>query len=117
MQCIRLSVMQIKNGKSIASYYAVTDCPWGKMSKLRFDLKFQVITINNGQAVDSSYVIKNLCSHCLTICDEMPKVDFVCAKCQRPTLFTQEDSEQELNLFESLFSNRKDGRFAFFTKS
>jgi hypothetical protein len=106
--------MQVKNGRTISSYSLETDCQWCKMSRLRFDLEFQVLTINNGQAIDSSYTIKNLCKNCLTICDEEPKMDFICAKCQRLTLFTQEDSDGELNLFENALSNQGNGKFAFF---
>ena len=114
MQCLTLNVMQIRNGRNIASYSSETDCSWCKMSKLRFDLEFQVVTINNGQAVDSSYTIKNICSHCLTVHGEAPKLDFICAKCQHLALFTKEDSDAELNLFENLFSKQKDGIFAVF---
>jgi hypothetical protein len=102
------------NGRSVATYTAESSCVWCKMSKLRFDLESQVITIKNGQAVDSSYIIKNLCSHCLTVCDEAPKLDFICAKCRSITLFTKEDSDIELNMFENLFSELKDGKFADF---
>ncbi len=92
------------SGRITAAYSVETVCPWCKISKLRYNLEFQVATIEKGQIIDSSHLIKNVCSHCLTVCEEPPSMDFLCAKCGQLTLYTQEDpSLIEQSLFKKLF--------------
>jgi hypothetical protein len=93
------------SGKIAASYVTETVCPYCKRSKIRYDLEFQVAAIEKGQVIDSSQTIKNVCTHCLTVCEELPSMDFLCAKCGQLTLYTREDSgASEQNLFKNLFS-------------
>jgi hypothetical protein len=93
-----------ESGKITDAYSVKEDCPWCKMSKLRYDLEFQVATVEKGKVIDSSYKLHCVCSHCLTVCEEPPAMDFLCAKCGQLTLYTQEDSGQdEKSLFKNLF--------------
>jgi hypothetical protein len=100
------------SGRIAAAYPAETICPCCNISRRRYDLEFQAITIENGQAIDSSYTVKNLCVQCLTVCDELPRMDFLCAKCGQFTTYIQEDFGSELELFRHLFS--QDGKFGDF---
>ena len=104
--------MQIANGRIAKSYASEIDCPWCKMSKLRYDIEFELLTLEQKQIIDSSYLVKGICVHCLTVCDQLPKMDFVCAKRDQLTTYTQSDSEQEKKLFGHLFSS--DGKFGDF---
>lgn len=82
------------------------------MSKLRYDMEFEVLTLEQKQVFDSSYIVKGICIHCLTVCDQLPKMDFLCAKCGQLTPYMKEDSALERNLFGRLFSS--DGKFGDF---
>jgi hypothetical protein len=92
------------SGRIIATHEADTKCPCCNTNKPRYDLEFQAATIENGQAIDSNYIIKNLCSNCLTVCDELPNMDFICAKCGQLTTFLQENFSSESELFKRVFS-------------
>ena len=92
------------SGRIAATYTVETVCPYCKMSKLRYNLEFQAVSIENGLAIDSSHTIKNLCVHCLTICDELPNMDFLCARCGQITTFLHEDFGAESELFKRVFA-------------
>jgi hypothetical protein len=92
------------SGRIAVAYTVETICPYCKMSKLRYDLEFQAVSIENGKAIDSSHIIKNLCVHCLTVCDELPNMDFLCAHCGQITTFLHEDFGAELDLFKRVFA-------------
>jgi hypothetical protein len=74
--------MQIVSGQIAKAYAVEANCPWCKMSKLRYDIEFAALALEGKQVIDSSYIVKGICVHCFTVCDELPKMDFVCAKCQ-----------------------------------
>jgi hypothetical protein len=99
-----------KDRRTIPDAYPVgTSCPYCRISKLRYDLIFEVTTIKKGQVIDSSYSVKNVCAHCFTVCGQEPKMDFLCAKCRQLTPYIEEDFGSELKMFQRLFS--KDGEF------
>jgi hypothetical protein len=102
------------SGKIANAYSVETNCPFCNVSKLRVDIEFEVVTFENGQAIGSSYTIKNLCAHCLTVCNESSRKDFLCARCEHLTSDIEEDepSDSERSLFQHLFS--KDDKFGVF---
>jgi hypothetical protein len=102
------------SGKIVNSYSVETNCPFCNVSKLRVDIEFEVVTFENGQVIGSSYTIKNLCAHCLTLCNEYARKDFLCARCEQltPDIEEEEPSDSERSLFQHLFS--KDDRFGSF---
>jgi hypothetical protein len=106
--------MQIIRGKVVKTYDAETSCPYCQVSKLRWDIEFEAATIKDGQAIDSSYAVKNICGHCLTVSDEPEKMDFICAKCDQLTPCIDNESGTERELFQRLFSYGKDGKFSDF---
>jgi hypothetical protein len=84
------------------------------MYKLRVDVEFEVVTFENGQVIGSSYTLKNLCAHCLTVCNESARKDFLCVRFEQftPDLEEDEPSDSEWSLFQHLFS--KDDKFSEF---
>lgn len=103
------------SGKIVNTYSVETNCPFCNVSKLQVDIEFEVVTFENGQAIGSSYTIKNLCAHCLTLCNEYSRKDFLCARCEHLTPDIEEEeepSDSERSLFQHLFS--KDDRFSAF---
>jgi hypothetical protein len=102
------------SGKIINTYSVETNCPFCNVSKLRVDVEFEVVSFENGQGIGSNYVIENLCAHCLTICNENSRKDFLCARCDQltPDIEENEPSDSERSLFQHLFS--KDDRFSVF---
>ncbi len=104
--------MQIASGRIADTYAADIRCIWCEMSKLRYEMEFEVLTLEQKQVIDSIFIIKGICVHCLTVCDQLPKMDFLCAKCGQLTLYTKEDSALERKLFEHLFSS--DDKFGDF---
>ena len=100
------------SGRIAAAYATQKVCPYCKISKLRYDLEFQVATIEKGQGIDSSHAIKNVCAHCMTVCGEPPSMDFLCAQCGQLTLSIEESSDSEAKMFQSIFS--KDREFSDF---
>lgn len=92
------------SGRIAAAYPTETVCLYCKMSKLRYDLEFQAVTIENGQAIDSSHTVKNLCVHCFTVCDELPNMDFLCVRCGQITTFWHEDFGAESEMFKRVFA-------------
>jgi hypothetical protein len=104
------------SGKTVNSYSVETNCPFCKASKLRVDIEFEVVTIENGIAVGSSFTVKNLCAHCLTVSNELSRKDFLCARCEQftPDIEENEPNDSELLLFQHLFS--KDTKFGDFYK-
>jgi hypothetical protein len=87
------------SGRISNAYSVETTCSWCKISKLRYDLEFQVMTIENRQTVESRQLIKNICAHCLTLCDNLPQMDFLCAKCGQLIIFSGERLDSEWSLF------------------
>ncbi len=92
------------SGRITDDYAVDKNCPWCKMSKLRHDLEFHVVSFERGQAVESTQAIKNVCVHCLTVCDDLPEMDFLCAKCGQLTLFSGESTDSEWKLFTRVMS-------------
>jgi hypothetical protein len=101
--------MQIASGRIAETYASDLRCPWCEKNKLRYDMAFEVLTLEQKQIFDSSYIVKGICVHCLTVCGQLPKMDFLCAKCGQLTPYTKEDSPSERKLFGRIFSY--DGKF------
>ena len=100
------------SGRIVDTYVADINCPWCEMSKLRYNMEFEVLVLEQKQIIDSSYTVKGVCVHCLTVCDELPNMDFICAKCEQLTSYMEEDSGSERELFGRLFSS--DSKFGNF---
>ena len=82
------------SGRITNSYASDKPCPWCKVGKQRYDLEFQVMTIEKGEAVESTQTLKDICAHCLTVCDELPRIDFLCAKCGQLTISNETDGSE-----------------------
>jgi len=106
--------MQTVNVRISRSYTTETACPYCNKSKSRLDLEFQSVTVKEEQVIDSSYTIQNICSNCMTICDDPPEMDFICAKCKQLTPCTAEESASEWRLFQRLFSCANEEKFGEF---
>ena len=105
--------MQIAEGSGRIALVRTSEvkCPYCKVSQKRYDLEFQVLSLEKEQPVDSSYTIRNVCAHCFTVCDEPPKMDFFCAKCGQLTAYLEEKTDVEMGLLEKVFCQSKDYRF------
>jgi hypothetical protein len=102
------------SGRIAKTYSADTNCPWCKKSKLRYDLEFQIMSFENGHTLETNEIIQNLCAHCLTVCDELPRMDFLCAKCGQLTVYSGGSPDSECALFSKVFSG--DDKFERFHK-
>jgi hypothetical protein len=102
------------SGKIVNAYSVETNCPYCNISKLRVDMDFEVFTIEKGIVIGSSFTLKNLCAHCLTVCNESARKDFLCTRCEQltPHIEENEPSDSEWSLFQHLFS--KDDKFSNF---
>lgn len=47
--------MQIASGRIADTYAADIRCPWCEMSKLRYEMEFEVLTLEQKQVIDSIY--------------------------------------------------------------
>ena len=106
--------MQIVDGRITNTSTSEINCPYCNMSKLRWDIEFDSVTVKEEQVIDSSYTVKNVCAHCMTVVDEPPQMNFICAKCEQLTQYTQESSESEWKIFQRLFSYVKEEKFGEF---
>ena len=106
--------MQIVNGRIAKAYTVETTCPYCNKSKCRWDIEFQSVTVKEEQAIDSSYTVQNICTNCMTVCDEPPEMDFICAKCGQLTPYRSEESDSEWKLFQRLFSYANEEKFGEF---
>ena len=102
------------SGKIANAYSVETNCSFCNISKLRVDIEFEVVTFENGQVIGSNYTINNLCAHCLTLCNENSRKDFLCARCEQltPVIEENEPNDSERSIFQHLFS--KDDKFGYF---
>ena len=87
------------SGRILKTYTASAACPWCKMSKLRYILEFHVLFLENEQSIESTQTIKDVCTHCLTLCDDLPQMDFLCAKCGQLTIFSGERGDEDWLMF------------------
>jgi hypothetical protein len=69
------------------------------------------MTVENGQPVESTETVKDICAHCLTVCSQLPRIDFICAKCGQLTL-SMETDHSDWPQFTKIFS--KDPKFQEF---
>jgi hypothetical protein len=100
------------SGKIACTYAVDSACPWCKTSRLRYELEFQVMSFEGGHTIESSETLKEVCTHCLTLCNAPPRMDFLCAKCGQLTLYSGEPMDSEFELFVKVFSG--DSRFKGF---
>ena len=92
------------SGKLTRVYSVEVVCPWCKASNLRFDLEFNVIYFEDGQTTESKKAVKNVCAHCFTICGELPRMDFLCARCGQLAIHAEADPSSEWALFNKVFA-------------